>query len=103
MILMEILTMKEIVEKLICSDLGKYRDSFNYILILSKIEDINDDIYKSYQVCIENDESYKDKVVYVSEYDLLTEDVTGKTWEIEDFDLYIKNSDVIAITDVIEI
>ena len=97
---MEILTMKEIVEKLICSDLGKYCDSFNYILILSRIED---NIYKSYQVCIENDENYKDKVVYVSEYDLLTEDVIGKTWEIDDFDLYIKNSDVVAITDIIEI
>lgn len=97
---MEILTMKEIVEKLICSDLGKYCDSFNYILILSRIED---NIYKSYQVCIENEDNYKDKVVYVSEYDLLTEDVTGKMWNIENFDLYIKNSNVVAITDIIEI
>lgn len=97
---MEILTMKEIVEKLICSDLGKYHDSFNYILILSKM---NDNIFKSYQVCIENGENYKDKVVYVSEYDLLTEDITGKTWEIDNFDLYIKNSNVVAITDIIEI
>lgn len=97
---MEIITMKEIVEKLICSDLGEYSDSFNYILILSKM---NDNIFKSYQVCIENNEDYTDKIVYVSEYDLLTEDVTGKTWEIDNFDLYIKNSDVVAITDIIEI
>ena len=64
---------------------------------------MNDNIFKSYQVCIENYENYKDKVVYASEYDLLTEDVIGKTWEIDDFDLYIKNSDVVAITDIIEI
>lgn len=97
---MKILTMKEVVENLICSDLDNYCDSFNYILILSKI---NDNIFKAYQVCVENDESYKDKVVYVSEYDLLTEDTTGKTWDIENFDLYIKNSNVVAITDIIEI
>ena len=64
---------------------------------------MNDNIFKSYQVCIENDENYKDKVVYASKYDLLTEDVIGKTWESDDFDLYIKNSDVVAITDIIEI
>ena len=96
---MRTLTMKEVVEELMISDLGTARDSFNYILILDRV---GDNELKSYQVCVENDEDFKGKVVYVSEYDLFTDDV-GKTWNIEDFDLYKKNAIVIAISDVEEV
>ena len=93
---MRVLTMKEVVEELMDSDLGTARDSFNYILILDRT---GDNELKSYQVCVENDEDFKDKVAYVSEYDLFTDDV-GKTWN---FDLYKKNAIVIAISDVEEV
>lgn len=96
---MRTLTMKEVVEELMISDLGTARDSFNYILILDRA---GDNELKSYQVCVENDEDFKDKVAYVSEYDLFTDDV-GKTWDIEDFDLYKQNATVVAISDVEEV
>ena len=96
---MRTLTMKEVVEELMISDLGTARDSFNYILILHKT---GENELKSYQVCVENDEDFKNKEAYVSEYDLLTDDV-GKTWDIEDFDLYKQNATVVAITDVEEV
>jgi|GEM_PF-1695128 len=96
---MRVLTIKEVVEELMDSYLGTARDSFNYILILHKT---GENELKSYQVCVENDEDFKNKEAYVSEYDLLTDDV-GKTWNIEDFDLYKKNATVVAISDVEEV
>lgn len=96
---MRTLTIKEVVEELMDSYLGTARDSFNYVLILDRA---GEDKLKSYQVCVENDEDFKGKVAYVSEYDLFTDDV-GKTWDIEDFDLYKKNATVVAITDVEEV
>lgn len=96
---MRTLTMKEVVEELMISDLGTARDSFNYILILYKTGE-ND--LQSFQVCVENDEDFKNKVAYVSEYCFFTDEV-GETWDIEDFDLYKKNAIVIAISGVEEV
>ena len=93
---MRVLAMKEVIKELMNSYLENERDSFNYILILKKLEDGK---YQSYQVCVENDENFENKVAYVSEYDLLTENV-GKTWNIDDFELYKQNVTVVAISDV---
>lgn len=38
---MEILTMKEVKERLLQSDLGSATDSFNYILVLRKVKNTN--------------------------------------------------------------
>ena len=57
---------------------------------------------KSFQICVENDEDYKNKVAYASEYDLFTEDV-GETWYIQDFELFIDNAQVVVISDIEEV
>ena len=57
---MRTLTMKEVVEELMISDLGTARDSFNYILILYKTGE-ND--LQSFQVCVENDEDFKNNIL----------------------------------------
>ena len=93
---MEKLTMKEVIEQLMESEIGKYSDSYNYMIIL--IEENGN--LKPYQICVENDE--EEKVIYQSEYNLFTEEV-GETWDIEDLEPYNENTEVIAITEVIEI
>lgn len=93
---MEKITMKEVIEQLMESEIGKYSDSYNYMIIL--IEENGN--LKPYQICVENDE--EDKVIYLSEYNLFTEEV-GETWDIEDLEPYNENTEVIAITEVIEI
>ena len=96
---MDILKMKTVVEKLMKSNLGKARDSYNYMLVLYKT---GENELKSFQICVENDEDYKNKVAYASEYDLFTEDV-GETWDIQDFELFIDNAQVVVISDIEEV
>ena len=50
---MELLTMKEVKERLLQSDLGSATDSFNYILVLRKVKNTKSK-YQAYQVCVEN-------------------------------------------------
>lgn len=91
---MEIMTFKEVKEKLMESELGSTTDSFNYIIILKEIENSK---YQAYQVCVENGrEDIKKREIYMSEYDILTEDV-GRSYEknfIED------NEEVVVLTDI---
>ena len=98
---MEILTMKEVKERLLQSDLGSATDSFNYILVLRKVKNTKSK-YQAYQVCIENGkENIEKKEIYMSEYDLITEDVVlGKTYESYDENFIKDNEIVIALTDI---
>lgn len=85
------MTMEDVVGKLRSSII---EDTYNFMIVLHKTKDYT---YKAYQVCIEK---YLDVTqVYVSEYDLEDGDV-GKTWNIKEFPLYIKNATVIAISDI---
>ena len=95
---MGIIRMKEVVEKLIGSDLGSARDSYNFLLILDKTDT---NTFKSYQVCVENNEDYTGRVVYVSDYDLLTEDVVGRNYEIDEFQPYIEDKEVVLVSDYV--
>ena len=69
---MEILTMKEVKERLLQSDLGSATDSFNYILVLREVKNTKSK-YQAYQVCVENGkEDIEKREIYMSEYDLIT-------------------------------
>ena len=96
---MEILTMKEVKERLLQSDLGSATDSFNYIIVLKEIENSK---YQAYQICVENGkEDIEKREIYMSEYDLITEDVVlGKTYESYDENFIKDNEIVIALTDI---
>jgi len=91
---MEIMTFKEVKEKLMESDLGSATDSFNYIIVL---KEIGNSKYQAYQVCVENGrEDIEKREIYMSEYDILAEDV-GRSYKknfIED------NETVVVLTDI---
>ena len=78
---MEILTMKEVKERLLQSDLGSATDSFNYILVLRKVK-IQNQISSISSLCWKWKKNIEKREIYMSEYDLITEDVVlGKTYE----------------------
>ena len=79
------------------SYLGTATDSFNYILILKKLEDGK---YQSYQVCVENGKDKEERDLYLSEYDLFTDDV-GKTSKIDE--VFKDDDEVVVISDVEEV
>lgn len=77
---MEIMTFKEVKEKLMESDLGSATDSLNFLIVLKKLKDGK---CKTYQVCIENGKDTEEKDLYLSEYDVFTEDI-DKTYECDE-------------------
>jgi len=96
---MEILTMKEVKERLLQSDLGSATDSFNYILVLREVKNTKSK-YQAYQVCVENGrKNIEKREIYMSEYDLLSDDI-GKTYESYDKNFIKDNEIVIALTDI---
>lgn len=96
---MEILTMKEVKERLLQSDLGTATDSFNYILVLREVKNTKSK-YQAYQVCVENGrKNIEKREIYMSEYDLLSDDI-GKTYESYDENFIKDNEIVIALTDI---
>jgi hypothetical protein len=96
---MEILTMKEVKERLLESDLGTATDSFNYILVLREVKNTKSK-YQAYQVCVENGrKNIEKREIYMSEYDLLSDDI-GKTYESYDENFIKDNEIVIALTDI---
>ena len=95
---MEKAKIKELVEELMESEVYEASDSYNYILVLHKEEEN----MKCYQLFVQKDENFEENEAYVSEYDIFTEEV-GETYEIEDFELFKNNAEVVAITDIIEV
>lgn len=96
---MEILTMKEVKERLLQSDLETATDSFNYILVLREVKNTKSK-YQAYQVCVENGrKNIEKREIYMSEYDLLSDDI-GKTYESYDENFIKDNEIVIALTDI---
>ena len=96
---MEILTMKEVKERLLQSDLGSATDSFNYILVLREVKNTKSK-YQAYQVCVENGkEDIEKREIYMSEYDLLSDDI-GKTYESSDKNFIKDNETLIVLTDI---
>ena len=53
-------------------------------------------------LCVENNEDYTGRVVYVSDYDLLTEDVVGRNYEIDEFQPYIEDKEVVLVSDYVD-
>lgn len=94
--MINVIGLKELANELSESEVGKYSDSFNYVLFLKKMKDGN---LKSYQMCVQEIDEEKD--IYVSGYDLFTQDV-NETWDLEDFDGYSENEEVYVISDVVE-
>lgn len=96
---MEILTMKEVKERLLESDLGTATDSFNYILVLREVKNTKSK-YQAYQVCVENGrKNIEKREIYMSEYDLLSDDI-GKTYESYDKNFIKDNETLIVLTDI---
>ena len=95
--MIEIMGLKELASMLDDSEVGHYSDSYNYVLFLKKMEDGS---LKSYQMCVQ--EIDEDRDMYVSEYDLFTQDVS-ETWDLEEFEGYSENEDVYVISEIEEI
>ena len=96
---MEILTMKEVKERLLQSDLWSATDSFNYILVLREVKNTKSK-YQAYQICVENGkEDIEKREIYMSEYDLLSDDI-GKTYESYDKNFIKDNETLIVLTDI---
>lgn len=96
---MEIVTMKEVKEKLLKSPLGSATDSFNYVLVLREVKNTKSK-YQAYQICVENGkENREKKEIYMSEYDLLSDDI-GKTYESYDKNFIKDNETLIVLTDI---
>lgn len=93
---MEIMTFKEVKEKLMESDLGSTTDSLNFLIVLKKLKDGK---YKAYQVCVENGkDDTQTRDLYLSEYDILTEDI-GRTYECDEV-FADDNEEVAVLTDI---
>lgn len=93
---MEIMTFKEVKEKLMESDLGSATDSLNFLIVLKKLKDGK---YKAYQVCVENGkDDTQTRDLYLSEYDILTEDI-DKTYECNEV-FADDNEEVAVLTDI---
>lgn len=93
---MEIMTFKEVKEKLMESELGSATDSFNFLIVLKKLKDGK---YKAYQVCVENGkDDTQTRDLYLSEYDILTEDI-DKTYECDEV-FADDNEEVVVLTDI---
>lgn len=93
---MEIMTFKEVKEKLMESELGSATDSFNFLIVLKKLKDGK---YKAYQVCVENGkDDTQTRDLYLSEYDILTEDI-DKTYECDEV-FTDDNEEVAVLTDI---
>lgn len=95
--MIEIMGLKELAKELSGSEVGHYSDSYNYVLFLKKMEDGS---LKSYQMCVQEIDEELD--MYVSEYDLFTQDVS-ETWDLEDFEGYSENEDIYIISEIEEI
>ena len=95
---MEKAKIKELIEELMESEVYEASDSYNYILVLHKEEEN----IKCYQLFVQNNENFEENEAYASEYDIFNEEV-GETFAIEDFELFQKNAEVVAITDIIEV
>lgn len=95
--MIEIMGLKELAKELSDSEVGHYSDSYNYVLFLKKMEDGS---LKSYQMCVQEIDEELD--MYVSEYDLFSEEV-GETWDLEEFEGYSENEDVYIISEIEEI
>lgn len=95
--MMEVMGLKELAKELSDSEVGRYSDSYNYVLFLKKMEDGS---LKSYQMCVQEIDEELD--MYVSEYDLFTQDVSG-TWDLEEFSGYIEDEEVYVISEIEEI
>lgn len=93
---MEIMTFKKVKEKLMESDLGTFTDSYNFLIVLKKLKDGK---YKAYQVCVENGkDDTQTRDLYLSEYDILTEDI-GRTYECDEV-FADDNEEVAVLTDI---
>ena len=93
---MEIMTFKKVKEKLMESDLGTFTDSYNFLIVLKKLKDGK---YKAYQVCVENGkDDTQTRDLYLSEYDILTEDI-GRTYECDKV-FADDNEEVAVLTDI---
>lgn len=93
---MEIMTFKEVKEKLMESELGSTTDSLNFLIVLKKLKDGK---YKAYQVCVENaKDDTQTRDLYLSEYDILTEDI-GRTYECDEV-FADDNEEVAVLTDI---
>ena len=95
--MMEVMGLVELAKELSDSEVGRYSDSYNYVLFLKKMEDGS---LKSYQMCVQEIDEELD--MYVSEYDLFTQDVSG-TWDLEEFAGYIEDEEVYVISEIEEI
>lgn len=95
--MIEIMGLAELAKELSDSEVGHYSDSYNYVLFLKKMEDGS---LKSYQMCVQGRDEEKD--MYVSEYDLFSEEV-GETWDLEEFEGYSENEDVYIVSEIEEI
>lgn len=93
---MEIMTFKKVKEKLMESDLGTFTDSYNFLIVLKKLKDGK---YKAYQVCVEKGkDDTQTRDLYLSEYDILTEDI-DKTYECNEV-FADDNEEVVVLTDI---
>ena len=90
-IIMEKTRIKELIEELMESEVYEASDSYNYMLVL-----------QCYQLFVQKTEDFEENEAYASEYDIFTEEV-GETFEIEDFELFKNNAEVVPITDIIEV
>lgn len=91
-----IMGLMEVANELRESGVGKYSDSYNYVLFLKKMSDGS---LKSFQMCVEEDEIGKD--MYISEFDLFTEEIGG-TWELKYFEGYCENEEVYVISEIVK-
>mgnify|MGYP007104435086 CR=1 FL=1 len=97
-IIMEKAGIKELIEELMESEVYEASDSYNYMLVLHKEKEN----IKCYQLFVQKTEDFEENEAYASEYDIFTEEA-GETFEIEDFELFKNNAEVVAITDIIEV
>ena len=95
--MIEIMGLVELASELGESEVGRYADSYNYVLFLKRM---GDGSLKSYQMCVQGRD--EDRDMYVSEFDLFSEEV-GETWDLEEFDGYSENEDVYIISEIEEI
>lgn len=95
--MIEVMGLTELAKELSDSKVGRYSDSYNYVLFLKKMEDGS---LKSYQMCVQGRD--EDRDMYVSEFDLFNEEV-GETWDLEEFEGYLENEEVYIISEIEEI
>lgn len=94
--MLDIVKMKSLVKEFLINSDELDESHYSYILFLMR----NDkDSFKTYQLCLQ--ENKDNRYVYVCEYDPFTNKcVNDMSWNLEEFEGYIKNENVCLISDI---